>query len=379
VRAGLLVWFATKVGLGAVSAFSWFAQGQSSDTVDSVPEVAYAWSTQWDSTWFIDIAARGYTPTWDNAQAAFFPVYPMLIRLTTPLFSGRGWVAALALANVALLVALVLLFRLADHEFGDAAAHRTLFYLAAFPTAFFLTAPYNEGLFIAFMVATLYCIRRGFWWSAGILGAVAASTRSAGLLMVLPFAYEYLRTRHHRIRLDAAAVCLIPLGLGAVMLTDAIRFGDATAFSRAQSVRFGRDFEWPWKPLTGSVRLLFDDDLAMRPFGSVWAHNVLELGTIFLVLALIVLSLVGPYRMRADQWVFPFFGLALVAFIVTFPPHWIPWPLSSTSRLGLEVIPAFMMLGILGRHAVIDRVALAVFLPVQGILVATFLHGGWIA
>ena len=63
-----------------------------------------------------------------------------------PVFLGRDWLAALFVANVALLAALVLLYRLVEHEFGDAdSARRTVFYLLAFPTAFFFTAAYNEA------------------------------------------------------------------------------------------------------------------------------------------------------------------------------------------------------------------------------------------
>jgi hypothetical protein len=51
----------------------------------------------------------------------------------------------------------------------------------------------------------------------------------------------------------------------------------------------------------------------------------------------------------------------------------------STSRFGLEVLPAFMMLGVLSRHRTIERLLLMVFLPLQGILVMHFLHGKWVA
>jgi len=373
--SGFAVWIATKVGLLAVAAFSWFTD-ESSDI--SLSEVIHTWSTQWDSNWFIDIAARGYLES-ENGHAAFFPLFPALIRLCTPLFLGRGWLAALTLANLALLAALVLLFHLTEQEFGKAAAGRTIFYLVAFPTGFFLSAPYNSGLFIALMVGVLYSLRRCDWWAAGILGALATSTRSAGLLLVLPFAFEYLRTQRWRIRPDAIAIGLIPLGLGAVMLVNKIYLGDPMAFSEAQSTRFGREFAWPWEAVIDSVRMVAGDDPVAQPFGWVWAHNVLELGTVLTALVLVGLSVAGPWRMRRDQLVFPLFAMALIVFMVMFPSSWIPWPLVSTSRLGLEIIPVFMMLGVLGRYALVDRVALALFLPVQSILVVTFLHGAWVA
>ncbi|WP_327002754.1 hypothetical protein OHA72_47950 [Dactylosporangium sp. NBC_01737] len=60
------------------------------------------------------------------------------------------------------------------------------------------------------------------------------------------------------------------------------------------------------------------------------------------------------------------------------PGNIIPYPLLSASRIGLEIFPAFMLLGRLGNRATIDRTALTLFLTVQGILVARFLHAGWV-
>jgi hypothetical protein len=65
--------------------------------------------------------------------------------------------------------------------------------------------------------------------------------------------------------------------------------------------------------------------------------------------------------------------------MTSFPQRPGPYPLLSASRIGLEVWPAFMMLGVLSRHRTIERLLLAVFLPLQGILAMHFLHGRWVA
>src|SRR4029453_15112826 len=160
-RAGLTICIASRLGLTAASIISWVGEPNPGLTVKSVVR---KWGTQWDSIWFLDIAKDGYRSIPDNSHAAFFPVYPGLIRLFTPVFLGNSWLAALFLANASLLAALVLLYRLTDQEFGKAAAARTVFYLVAFPAGFFLTAAYNEGLFIALIVSAVYCMRRGHWW-----------------------------------------------------------------------------------------------------------------------------------------------------------------------------------------------------------------------
>ncbi|WP_327008624.1 hypothetical protein OHA72_16060 [Dactylosporangium sp. NBC_01737] len=227
----------------------------------------------------------------------------------------HAWIAALLVANLAMLAALILLYRLTDLEFDRATAGRTTFYLIAFPTGFYLTAAYNEGLFIALLVACVYCLRRGHWWWAGSAGALAAATRSAGILLLLAFAYEYIRTH-------------------------------------------GR---------------------TSGAFGDVRVHNLLELGTVLLLATLTVLMFTGPWQVRRDQLVLPLLGAGLLLFMVSFPSRLtddVPYPLLPASRIGLEIFPAFMLLG---SRATIDRTALALFLTVQGILVARFLHAGWVA
>ncbi|MGI5246457.1 mannosyltransferase family protein [Dactylosporangium sp. CA-139066] len=451
--AGLGLFAASKVGLAAVSAFAWIGDP---DRGRSTRHVAWLWATRYDSPWFIAIAEHGYQYTSDASPAAFFPVYPMLIRLCTPLCLGRSWVAALLVANAALLLALIVLFRLAEHELDRAAAGRTIFYLVAFPTGFFLSAAYNEGLFIALLAATVYCLRREHWWRAGALGALAAATRSAGILLVLAFAFEYARTHgylrprtyfrsqsyfHTRAyvrargltyvgthtarrqnmringdtiaialkeridvgrprqrtgdadrmapvggpeppagrpkrRLGFLAVLLIPLGLGAVMVVDRIAYRDPLAFSHTQAAHWGRKPAWPWQAPIAAAR---------EPgpqYTTIWAHNLLELGTVALLAVLLVLSLAGPWRLRRDQRVFPLLGAALLIFMISFPSRFtadIPYPLYSASRIGLEVFPAFMVLGRIGGRAWLDRALLCGFLLTQGLLAAYFLHSGWVA
>jgi hypothetical protein len=378
ITAGLWVWLASRLALTLFSAIAWIGEFNRL----SVGDIAYKWGTQFDSYYFLTITTEGYRQTSDQAYAAFFPGYPALAALLAPLFGGQEYRAMLFVSNVALLVALVLIYRLTDHELGGAVASRTTFYLVAYPTGFFLTAAYNEGMFIALLLGAVYCVRRGHWWLAGGIGAAAAFTRSAGLLLVLPFLYEYVRQHGRRIRPDVLAVGLIPVGLLGVMAVNQYFFDDPMAFSKAQSQHWGRQFDWFWVPIYDAATALGEDGRWTGPFMEIWIHNALELGTVVLLLVLLTLAVVGPWRMRRDQLVLPLFGFALTLFMISFPTTFkqdIPYPLVSTSRIGLEVFPAFMMLGVLGRHLFVDRLVLVAGLTMQGVLLGRFLHGGWIA
>ncbi|WP_033346817.1 mannosyltransferase family protein, partial [Catenuloplanes japonicus] len=102
--------------------------------------------SQWDALHYVRIAEAGY-PVGGPGYPAFFPLYPLLIRLTDPILPGGTLTSASVVANVAAIGALALLHRLTAHETDPETAHRAVWYLTASPMGFFLFIGYNESLF----------------------------------------------------------------------------------------------------------------------------------------------------------------------------------------------------------------------------------------
>src|SRR5262249_45373054 len=102
----------------------------------------------WDSAWYLDIVRQGY---WfepgRQSSVAFFPLYPILIKLATVAGLSEA-AAALLIANTAALGATILLWRWVRAEAGPAAAHETIRWLMVYPFAFFLHAAYAESLYL---------------------------------------------------------------------------------------------------------------------------------------------------------------------------------------------------------------------------------------
>jgi hypothetical protein len=143
-----------------------------------------------DAQWFLRLATAGYARS--DHSAAFFPVYPLSIRLVD-LVPGIGPLGAgLLVANVAAFGALLLLHALTRLELGDVAARRAVLFTALFPTAFFLYAPYTESSFLLASIAAFWFARRDRWGWAAVAGAVAAATRSVGIVLVLALWVEAL-------------------------------------------------------------------------------------------------------------------------------------------------------------------------------------------
>ncbi|MBX6395547.1 MAG: hypothetical protein IRY98_07470, partial [Alicyclobacillaceae bacterium] len=172
--------------------------------------------TRWDSLWYIGIAAHGYRRT----SAAFFPLFPFLIQQvhqwTGFSYQSSGWI----IANVSFFLALWMLARLFLLDQNQSAAWRALLLLVLFPTAFFFSCAYTEPLFLFWTAGSLYFARTRKFWLSGIFGFFASLTRNTGVVLVLPFLYEYFRARDFRwtrIREDVLAVLMIPGGLAVYM------------------------------------------------------------------------------------------------------------------------------------------------------------------
>jgi hypothetical protein len=157
----------------------------------------WGWDALWtaterqDALWFLRIATEGYRI--DDGSAAFFPLYPLAVRLVALLPGIGALAAALIVSNAALFGSLVVLHALTRLELGDAHARRTLFLVALFPTACFLLAPYTESLFLLCSLLAFWFARRDRWGWAAIAGAGAAMTRSVGLILILALWVEALR------------------------------------------------------------------------------------------------------------------------------------------------------------------------------------------
>jgi Mannosyltransferase (PIG-V) len=147
-----------------------------------------AWE-RFDGLWFLRIAAHGYAN--GDGSAAFFPLYPLLIRGVSFALGGHPLAAALLISNGSFAGSLVVLYALTVRETGSVdVARRSVLYLAVFPTSFFFLAPYSESLFLLLVLVMFWYVRQERWGPAALAAAGAALTRNIGVLLVIPLAIE---------------------------------------------------------------------------------------------------------------------------------------------------------------------------------------------
>jgi Mannosyltransferase (PIG-V) len=369
-RYAASTWAAAATAYLLVNALYWMITDKSGPSVGRMLAV---WD-RWDTGHYLRIAELGYTTRPDSA--AFFPLYPLLLRATDPVLPGGPLTAALVVSNLACLGALTVLHRLAAIELGPRTAARVLLYLMAFPAAFFLCAGYTSSLFLLLSSGSLYAMRRGRWWVAWGVGGAANPTQLAGVLLVVAFAVEYGRQHGWHVRRwrpDALAAAVIPAGLVAFALYCWRYLGDPLAFSHAQAL-WGRELSAPWQGLGEAIGAVVTRPL-LQPMA---LHNAIDAITLIGVGTLIVLCVVGPYRLRRDQlYLVAYAGAALLLVLVG--PVGGLFPMQGAPRYALELIPAFFVLARMGANQHIERLYLLPAVAVQVMFLLTFFNGVWIS
>ncbi len=333
---------------------------------------------RWDSVHFSYLATHGYTDWW---RTAFFPLFPLLERYLA-VVAGDPFIAGLIISNVAGLGMLVVLYRLVEEDFDSERAYRTALYLSVFPTAFFFAAAYTESLFLLFALLGFYYMRQGNWWLAGACGFFATLTRSTGLLLLVPFCYEYLRQHQFKLRalrFDVFGGALIVAGPGLFMLYCYHRFHSFFPFSKAEHFMWSRDPQSPWFLIKNVIAGIAQSN-GFLSFHAL--RNIIDASQILLILALIILSVVGPWRFPRNRWVYAIYGIVLFVVLQINPvkvnPIRGPFPLQSFPRYMLEVFPAFIVLAALCKYRTVHLSYVMVSGVVLFVLLSLFLTGHWV-
>ncbi len=199
--------------------------------------------TSWDGRWYLEIVRGGYPDnipdniTYEQleARAAFFPVYPWLVRVVDFVLPGGDTLAALLTNFILGAVSVVLVGVLARRLFSVAVAARSMTLYAVFPGSFVLSFAYAEATFIVVAALCLLFLVEERWLLAGLAAAVGTGTRPNGVALVAACAVAaVLAIRRRRDWAALVSVALAPLGfIGFQLYVDA-QTGERGAWFRVQ-------------------------------------------------------------------------------------------------------------------------------------------------
>lgn len=191
---------------------------------------------RWDAGWYAQIIDQGYT----IENAAFFPLYPFVlggVSYALPFSAKPIHDASFIIAFFIVCGSVFLIHKIAEKEkLSD--THFPVLLFLFFPTAFFIAAPYTEGLFILLLLACVYFVKTKQFLLAAACGFLLALTRITGITyIVYPLwcAYELFKIDKQTAK-KVALTALGPVtGFLAVCVYFFFKLGDPLAFVHAQA------------------------------------------------------------------------------------------------------------------------------------------------
>lgn len=316
---------------------------------------------RWDTGWYLSIVRDGYMINVDHTQQqsnlVFFPLYPMIVRaLVWPIpaawqTDGAVLLVGVVVANLSLLGALYLLYRLAQEVSPDAGvAQRAVLYLLFFPTAFFLSCFYTDATFLLLSVAALYAAQRRRWAWAALAAALMSITRPLGVLMTPTLLWLYLSTAGwnvRQVRANALWLLLAPLPFLLYLAWMGQATGDWLAPLNAQQTFF-RGFAWPWQTL-------------LTP---TYPHPIITPLEQFFVGLFLVVAIVACWRLPSVAY-----GLWVVALTL---PFLFTGTTTSSLRYIVVAAPVYLVLAQWGKVAALDRLLQTLFFAIQIVLMVAW-------
>jgi hypothetical protein len=353
VRAGqrqaldIYLWSRAAIWIAAIFAFFFFEPNRHPDASrwDSprLHDLGYftdIWA-RWDSDFFLRIAQHGY----DDASAAFHPLYPALVAVLGRALLGHYVLAGVVVSLLCSLGSFLLLHRLAAERLGAEGGRRSVLYLAIFPMALFLQAVYSESLFLLLVLAAFALAERDRFAGAGVAAGLAILTRVAGLALLPALVLLAWRHRDRRRALGGIALAVPIAAVYPLVLWQQV--GDAWAFAEAQD-RWHRQLSWAgplggiWDGLVAGWRGLeqFVVGHGTHVPGANPMHAAAENVQALVLLALfLALTVVAWRRFGAPYGLFAAVSLAIP---LAYPSS--RWPLLSLPRFGLVIFPFFLAL-----------------------------------
>jgi hypothetical protein len=405
-----LVWVAGLAGalwFGRAAGWRAFDPAGLTAPFGGLGDLLVAPAARWDATWYLAIASGGYD---EATRTAFFPLYPLLVRVAGAPGAVAGdpraayLLAGIAVSLAALPAGLYAVHRLTALELAPRQASTATWLVALFPAGFAFSAVYTESLFLALSAGAILAGRQGRWRGAGAWGALAAATRSTGLLLVVPLALLYLygpradraeppprgstrwrRLRpRHPLRAEAAWLALIPAGLLAYLAYLAAVTGDPLAPFSVQD-------SW-YRHFAGPLGGVWDGAVAawagVRQLAAGHTHHVYfaaaggdpirvalhNLGD-FAFLVAAALAVVGVFRRLPAAY--GAWAVCALALPLSYPVG--PEPLASLPRYLAVAFPLQMWLADWAERRWAQRAALAASVALLALLSAAFAAWQWVS
>lgn len=313
-----------------------------------------------DGAHYLTIASTGYT-----TEANFFPLFPLLIRVLSPIFGD--FYSGLLIANLSFLITLLVLYKLVMLDFSSKIAKQSIIFLLISPTSFYFGAIYTESLFLCLIVTSLYLARKGNWFWASSLAMLSSATRLPGIFMLPALIYGYVRKEGFKLSFKLLPFLLIPAGIVSYAIFNFYKWGDPLYFIKAHGTLLNSR--------SVDAIILFPQTIyryikiltTLPVYQYEWWIALFEIATFFVVFALLYIA--WKKKIRTEYIIFSFLTFFLPASSGTF---------SALPRYVLVLFPIFIALSLI--KVKIVKISYIIISPILlFLLLVSFSRGNFVA
>ncbi|MGW5464933.1 hypothetical protein [Streptomyces sp. NPDC003996] len=267
---------------------------------------AHAWDVlaTWDGWWYQQIALHGYDPrlvhvlgatgliTLEGNSAAFFPLYPALMRMVMAVTGLGPYGAGLVVSVLASFAAALGVYAVAERFGGRRAGLAAAGLWAVWPGSGVEWAVYSDSLYVALAAWTCHAVMTRRWLTAGVLAFAAGLNRPTAAALIAGVgvaALLSLRRQSDDSLRPLLAAALAPLGLIGYLVWVGDRMGDLGGYFKLQSGAWAHEFDYgrqTLEVLTSVPVGHFGGYLFAYPFA-----DVIGVGVVLLAFALLPLLL----------------------------------------------------------------------------------------
>lgn len=337
-----------------------------------------------DGVHYLRIARYGYI---DDFAQAFFPLFPILIRYVTkynfllPIetaikfpqyIEAQYFQNALIISNLLFFIGIIFLYKLLRIDHKKSVSFKSIFFLLAFPTAFYFGAVYSESMFFLLTVLTFYFMRKNKFIISGIFAALASGTRVIGVILFFSLLIEVMVKRKNIFKKPIEIIKMLlslviaPSGLVIFMIYLKLNFNDYLYFLNAQPL-FGADRTNT--PIITLPQVFFRYAkmlITLEPVSYQYFTILLELVFTIVALLLVIFSF---KKVRMSYFVF-----SILAFLF-------PTLTGTFSSMPRYVLMLFLLipLVVVKANKRLYNILIITFLAFECFLVILFTRGMWVS
>lgn len=225
--------FLSRLVLFAVALAAYRLNGGSRSLIE-----IFSGNSTGDAVHYAYIAEHWYTNVGEKANLlVFYPMMPILMAVFRVIF--RSYIlSGIVVSILAFSVGSCYFYKLLRLDYDEEkTAYGMVAFFAAVFGIFFISA-HTESLFVMLTAMVLWYTRKKNWLAVGIIGFCAALTKTQGVLLFLPAAYEIIvdAAKEKRFNLKTLAVLFIPLGFLCYLMLNYAVSGDFFKFVEYQAV-----------------------------------------------------------------------------------------------------------------------------------------------